>query len=131
MTEPLLISDPHGDGSPAWVPGDACTLPTVEQPVRVAEFDALFAETLTSIEQTSRTSARFSLTGSEDTAARAQALAGRETGCCSFFGFTITPSGPVSAVMDVSVPDARADVLAALVDRAQAARKGATGGVTA
>ena len=26
----------------AWVP-EACTLPTVEQPVRVAEFDELFA----------------------------------------------------------------------------------------
>jgi hypothetical protein len=28
-----------------WVP-DACTLPTEEVPLRVAEFDALFASTL-------------------------------------------------------------------------------------
>ncbi|MBB6551859.1 hypothetical protein [Nonomuraea rubra] len=26
-----------------WVGPSACTLPTVEQPLRVAEFDALFA----------------------------------------------------------------------------------------
>jgi len=115
------MRDRMRDSSPTWVAPDACTLPTVEQPVRVAEFDSLFAEALTSTERVGPTSARFALIGSEDTAGRAQDLADRETECCSFFAFTITPTGPVSAVMEVTVPDARADVLAALVDIAEAA----------
>lgn len=32
----------------AWVP-QSCTLPTQEQPLRVAEWDALFSERLTSL----------------------------------------------------------------------------------
>jgi hypothetical protein len=128
MTDPLPISDPAAEASPTWVAPDACTLPTVEQPVRVSEFDSLFAEALTSTERVSPTRARFALTGSEDTAARAQDLATRETACCSFFAFTITPTSPVSAIMDVTVPDARADVLAALVDIAEAAIHQATAG---
>lgn len=129
MTEPLPISDHGDDPSPTWVAPDACTLPTVEQPVRVAEFDSLFAEALRSIERVNPTNARFALNGTEGTAARAQDLATWETECCSFFAFTITPTGPVSVVMDVSVPDARADVLGALVDMAEAAsqRVGAGG----
>ena len=121
MTEPIPISDHRGDAPLSWIAPDACTLPTVEQPVRVAEFDSLFAETLTSTECVSPTSARFTLTGSEDTAVRAQDLATRETECCSFFTFTITPTGPASAVVDVTVPDTQAAVLAALVDMADAA----------
>jgi hypothetical protein len=120
MTEPLPISDPAGDASPTWIAPDVCTLPTGEQPVRIGEFDSLFAQALTRTERISPTSARFALTGSTDTATRAQDLATRETACCSFFAFTITPTGPVSAVMDVAVPAARADVLAALVDMAEA-----------
>lgn len=132
MTEILPISDRVGDSSSAWVAPDACTLPTMEQPVRLAEFDSLFAEALTSTERINPTSARFTFTGTEDTWERAQDLATREAECCSFFGFTITPTGPVSAVMDVTVPDARADVLAALVEFAEAsARRAATGGVDA
>ncbi|MFD6394998.1 hypothetical protein [Nocardia sp. NPDC060259] len=36
-----MSSPAQGD----WVP-DACTLPTVEQPIRVAEFDRFFAESV-------------------------------------------------------------------------------------
>lgn len=124
MTEPNQISDRLGDASVTWVVPDACTLPTVEQPVRVAELDSLFADALTSTERVSPTRARFALDGSEDIAVRAQDLATRETECCSFFAFTITATGPASAVMDVTVPDEWAEVLAALVDRAEGARKG-------
>lgn len=130
MTESLPIYLALGDASPSWVAPDACTLPTVEQPMRVAEFDSLFAEALASTEYVSATSVRFVLSGGENGAARAQDLADRETGCCSFFTFAITSTGPDSAVMDVTVPDERADVLAALVNRAQAASMG-TAGVTA
>lgn len=128
MTEPLLISDRTDEASPSWVAPDACTLPTVQQPVRVAEFHSLFADALTSTERVSPTNARFTLTDSEDTAARAQDLATREMECCSFFAFTITPTGPASAVMDVTVPDAHAEVLDALVDRAEAAIQRTTAG---
>ncbi|GAA1130696.1 hypothetical protein GCM10009606_08420 [Nocardioides aquiterrae] len=116
---------------PAWVPVDACALPTVEQPVRVAEFDALFAESFASVDQRTATSARFVLTGGADLAQRAQVLSDRETGCCSFFTFTITPADGDSVVMDVTVPSERAEVLAALVRRAHEARQGGTGARTA
>jgi hypothetical protein len=87
----------------------------------MAEFTSLFAAGLTSVERVSTTNARFALTGTEDTAARAQDLARRETECCSFFDFTITSNDPLSAVMDVTVPAAHADVLASLADLAEAA----------
>jgi len=43
----------------AWVPVDACTLPTREQPLRLAEFDELFASTLRAVSAPTRTAARF------------------------------------------------------------------------
>ena len=125
MSEPVTISELSGVVLPTWVPVVACTLPTVEQPVRVAEFDALFAETLASVDQGPGSTARFVLTGGETVAERAQGLADRETGCCSFFTFTITPAAD-SVDMKVTVPNERAEVLAALVRRAQKARTGAT-----
>jgi hypothetical protein len=131
MTEQVTISEWGGDVPPTWVPVDACTLPTVEQPVRVAEFDALFAETLTRVERASVASAQFMLSGSKALAERAQSLADRETGCCSFFGFSITPAGPDSVVMEVAVPSERAELLTALVRRAQQAREAAIGARTA
>ena len=51
MTENLLAGDD-------WVPA-ACTLPTVEQPLRRAEFDDLFAEDVTSVDQISPERLRF------------------------------------------------------------------------
>ena len=131
MSESVTVPPRGDDVPPTWVPVAACTLPTVEQPVRVAEFDALFAETLASVEQASVVCARFTLSGGAASAHRAQSLADRETGCCSFFAFTITPTGPDSMVMEVTVPNERAEVLAALVQRAQEARQGATGARTA
>lgn len=127
----MTISERGGDVPPTWVPVDACTLPTVEQPVRVAEFDTLFAESLVSVEHASAASARFTLSGGTALTDRAQSLAGRETGCCSFFTFTITPTGPDALVMEVTVPHERAEVLAALVQRAHEAHKGAAEARTA
>jgi hypothetical protein len=101
-----------------WVAPDACTLPTAEQPLRVAEFDALFAETLVRAERVSPTHARLELSGPADTAARARNLTEREIACCSFFDFTVTEQG-IAVGIDVRVPDARADVLAGLVTRAE------------
>jgi hypothetical protein len=107
-----------------WVPASACTLPTTEQPVRVAEFDSLFADQFTAAQRLDDTHARLTLTGSPGVARQAQDLADRETGCCSFFGFAI--SGERDGVrIDITVPAAQAAVLEALVARAEAVRSGA------
>ena len=41
----------------SWAPVDACTLPTAEQPLRVAEWDGLFAESLRAVERPDATRA--------------------------------------------------------------------------
>ena len=102
-----------------WVPVDACTLPTADQPLRVAEWDALFTTSSRAVERHGATLARIVLTGDESLAARVQQLADAETACCSFFTFTVTPLDDDTAVaLDVEVPPLRADVLAALITRA-------------
>jgi len=108
----------------AWLPVDACTLPTAEQPLRVAEFDDFFATFLTAVERSpgAATRARLLLAGDAELGERAQRLAAAETACCSFFTFTVTslPGDDRGTVaLDVEVPAARADVLTALVDRAR------------
>jgi hypothetical protein len=111
MSDNLLAEDD-------WVP-EACTLPTVEQPLRRAEFDALFAEDVTAVEEVSAERLRFQLRAQPETAARAAGLAVRETGCCSFFTFDLEiTDGTVS--MAVSTSAAHAEILAALADRAVA-----------
>ena len=111
MRENLLADDD-------WVP-EACTLPTVEQPLRRAEFDALFAEDVTNVERVSSERVRLELRAHPEAAARAAGLAMKETGCCSFFAFGLAISdGSVS--MTVSTGAAHAEVLTALADRAAA-----------
>ncbi|GAA4442756.1 hypothetical protein GCM10023148_49890 [Actinokineospora soli] len=101
---------------PGWAP-DACTLPTAEQPLRVAEFDALFATSVRAVERSGPARLRLALDPAPDVAARCAELVARETRCCSFFTFTLTmTAGEVR--LDVTVPDARTDVLDALQTRA-------------
>lgn len=99
-----------------WVPA-ACTLPTVEQPLRRAEFDALFSQDVIDIAQASPQQVTLTLRAEPEVAARAAKLAAAETGCCSFFtfGFTIT-DGRVDMVISAASP--HEDVLAALATRA-------------
>ncbi len=50
---------PDGQAGPAgleWVEVDACTLPTVERPLRMSEFDDLFATHLRAVERLPETS---------------------------------------------------------------------------
>ena len=97
-----------------WAPA-ACTLPTAERPLREAEFDALF--TTGGVERPDPTHLRITLDPTPETAARAAALAVRETTCCSFFTFAVVASaGRVR--LDVTVTDAHVDVLDALQQRA-------------
>lgn len=100
----------------AWIP-QACTLPTAEQPLRVAEFDQLFATTLRGVERPAPTRLALRLDGTARLPA--QELADRETGCCSFFTFTF--GGTDEVLVEIAVPAAHVDVLDALAERAKAA----------
>lgn len=67
----------------SWVP-QSCTLPTVEQPLRAVEFDAVFADAVRFVERPSPDRVRLELEPTPEIAARVVDLAVRETGCCSF-----------------------------------------------
>ena len=97
---------------PIWVP-EACTLPSRERPLRVAEFDALFAVALRAWERPAATLLRLSLEpGCE---AELRDLTARETACCSFFTFTMRHEGLLT--LEISVPAAQEPVLDALSAR--------------
>jgi hypothetical protein len=96
---------------------EACALPTAERPLRLAEFDDLFATALRDQQRLSPTRLRWRLDPAAEQAARG--LTGRESECCPFFSFTFAPAdGAVH--LEVAVPEAHVDVLDALVDRAAA-----------
>ena len=104
-----------------WVPY-ACTLPTAEQPLRIAEWDALFAADTTDVLQTAADTVRLTLRPDAAVAARAADLAARETACCSFFEFTLTATGG-HLTMQIRTPAAQIDVLDALAQRARRAAR--------
>ena len=110
MTENLMADD--------WVPA-ACTLPTIEQPLRRTEFDDLFANDVLTVEQPSPESVRFELRADPDVAGHAASLAARETGCCSFFTFDLTITDGRLAMVVSTAPE-HSPVLAALAARAEA-----------
>ncbi len=100
-----------------WVPS-ACKLPTADRPVRLAEFDDLFSESVRAAERIGPVRLRLTLTGGSDLESRVQDLAERETACCSFFMFNLTTAGPGEVILDVAVPPAHVDVLDAMAGRA-------------
>jgi hypothetical protein len=102
----------------AWV-GQACTLPTVQRPLRLAEFDELFTLAVRSVQRLDRRQVRLELTPEAAVAAQAADLLVRETACCSFFTFTLTATGG-RVSLQVAVPDGHVEVLDALADRAEA-----------
>jgi len=100
---------------------DACTLPTAERPLRLAEFEELFADHLTDLSWVGDR-LRLSLAGGDRLREHVADLAARESACCSFFDFTL--SGPTDAVvLDVGVPDQRREILDALAALAEGARR--------
>lgn len=102
-----------------WVP-QSCTLPSAEQPLRVAEFDALFSERLVGTCRSDRLRLELVLTGGEGVEETVRDLVARESGCCSFFTFTVRP-GPEEIRLDVVVEGTHEAVLDALEERATAA----------
>jgi hypothetical protein len=109
-----------------WVP-QACTLPTAEQPLRVAEFDALFATAVRPAERLGPTRLVVHLPAGDDVVATARDLIARETACCSFFAFALRPSVG-GTELDVQVPEPQAAVLDAMQQRAESARAAAVEG---
>lgn len=99
----------------AWMP-DSCTLPTVQRPVRVAEFDALLAASVQGVERVDEHLLRMRLDRSPDVAGAAAQFAVKETRCCAFFAFTLTVDRE-GLRLDVAVPDGQTDVLDALTAR--------------
>jgi hypothetical protein len=130
MKSPLPDIGPR-DAAMGWVPRDACTLPTTEQPLRAAEFDDLFAASLRDIEHCDARRARLVLAGDHRLPTRLQRLVDAESSCCSFFTFTLTrldagasdEPGETVVALTIEVPTARAGVLEALVTRADQARQ--------
>jgi hypothetical protein len=112
----------------SFVVPDACTLPTVDRPLRLAEFDDLFATAVRQVETLGPTHARMRLTGPAGLDATVRDLTARETECCSFFAFTVTPqpaTGDGEALtLDIEVPAQYADVLASLAQRASTVSTG-------
>lgn len=100
----------------SWVP-QTCTLTTVDQPLRQAEFDELFHTAVTSVQRPDRLRLRLELTPDAIVAARTADLLVREAACCSFFTFTLTTTAGALS-LEVAVPAAYADVLDAVADRA-------------
>ena len=107
-----------------WAPA-ACTLPTASRPLRLAEFDALFAGHLQQVHRIDAGRLRLTLTPGAQVAGTAAALAARETACCSFFTFELTITDG-TLHLAVSAPSAHSDVLAALADRAESSTGAAT-----
>jgi hypothetical protein len=97
-----------------WTPV-ACTLPTAEQPLRLAEFDELFAIAARGVDRRSPTQLSLTLTDAPGRAEQVRDLTDREKACCSFFTFRLTAGDPL--LLDISVPPAHRDVLDALAAR--------------
>lgn len=110
-----------------WVPADACTLPTSDQPMRLAEFEGLFRSSLIGVDREEPGWLRLRLRGGSEgrgtgqVESRARDLAAREAECCSFFDFTVERDG-TEVVVDVGVPADKTVVLDGLSAQAQAAR---------
>lgn len=98
-----------------WVP-PSCTLPTAEQPLRVAEFDELFAGAVTGAERAEPGRLTLRLEPTPRVAATAARLAVEEASCCSFFTFALTTTGG-QLTLDITVGAAHTDVLDALAAR--------------
>lgn len=109
---------------------DACTLPTAEQPFRLAKFDELFATAVQRVEKIADGKARMLLSGPAGLLETVRDLTARETECCSFYTFTVTAEPDAAndvVVLDIEVPPAYAGVLASLTQRASALSAGSAG----
>lgn len=98
---------------------EACTLPTVEQPLRLNEIDELFSTAVRSVDRVDPVRMRLGLEPDPAVAAKTADLVVRESACCSFFTFALIATEGELA-LEVTVPPAYADVLDAMGERAAA-----------
>jgi hypothetical protein len=105
-----------------WVP-ESCTLPTVDKPLRVAEFDDLFAMAVGPAERLDLTELRVRLPAGDDVVSAVRDLVARETACCSFFSFGVHPSS-LRTELQARVPESQTAVLDAMEQRVEATRVG-------
>ena len=105
------------DDLPNWIPV-ACTLPTDQQPTRLEEFDELFRGRVIEVDRAGPMSLRLTLGGSDEVAARVQDLTARETQCCPFFTFELSPAA-YGLRLHVQVPPEQVAVLDAFAARAE------------
>src|SRR5262249_29521540 len=91
----------------------ACTLPTPEQPLRLAEFATLFAAALHHADRAGPARLGLTLAATDAREAATRDLAARERQCCTFFAFTVTRAGDLLH-LDVGVPAAQVAVLNAI-----------------
>ncbi|MFI6163183.1 hypothetical protein ACVMYR_12845 [Micromonospora sp. PTRAS2] len=113
MTDRPLTTDA------SWPP-DACSLPTAEQPLRLAEFDQLFHDAVRRADRLSPRRLRLHLDGAAEVERTVRDLTARESACCSFFTFNVARPRPEALTLNVQVPAAHVDVLDALAERARA-----------
>ena len=95
----------------------ACTLPTVDRPLRLAEFDDLFRTALRSVDRDGDT-VLMRLSGPPGLRERVRDLSERESECCSFFTFSLEGDDGDLA-FGIAVPPAQREVLDALAVRAE------------
>jgi len=98
-----------------WTP-TTCTLPSADQPLRLAEFDALFTTAVRSVHRRGRTELMLTLTAAPGRVEVVRDLIRRETECCSFFECRLEEDDPLQ--LHVTVPATYVDVLDALATRA-------------
>lgn len=96
-----------------------CTLPTAERPLRATEIHDLFAAALTRLTRTGPTHLRMHLDPELETTVRD--LVARESGCCSFFDFTVGLTDNGLLQLDVQVPAPYSEVIDELAALASAA----------
>jgi hypothetical protein len=101
---------------------DVCTLPVADQPLRLAEFQALWKAAVRPAERLAPLHLRVTVPGGEDVAAAVRDLAERETRCCSFFTFSVSTPQPGAVVLDIEVLADHREVLDSLEAHASAAR---------
>jgi hypothetical protein len=95
---------------------DACTLPTADRPLRVAEFDKLFTFV---VRAERREPTLLDLKLPRDVETTARDLARRESECCSFFTFEFESLAD-GVAMHIGVSPQHVEVLDALEARASA-----------
>jgi thioredoxin len=112
-------SGPAIGAATAWVPTEACTLPTADQPMRLAEFEELFTSSLLGLHREESGWLRLRLNGGAAVETRTRELTAREAECCAFFEFTVGREGD-QVIVDVRVPADKEVVLDGLAAQATA-----------